>query len=364
MNRLYFMDNLRSFAICLVVIFHLTLLYTEFTPVQNPIPESYNGMFMGISSLINGPLLNSIMFFIAGFFAFETYRRKGGLSFAKDKLIKLGIPYIGGLIVLAPVTQYIANHSWGKDDNFFQFWLKDFFLPKTITPHHLWFIGILLIFFVMAIPFFNVVQKNKKEIRHKRYVQNIIIALFLAGMFFAYFGLGFFYKPYDFTSIYIINFPPMVLPIYAAYFILGVYAYFQNWFSIEHKQYIFPWAIAYIVFLILNIGTFIVIPTALADNHPLLAIAFIGSTFTGILLLIGIFKRFTNKITNFTSWVSKNSYGTYIFHYCIVFLVVYFMRDIPIPFMVKYVVQCIFCPCIIWAFAGLLKRYTPLKKTL
>jgi hypothetical protein len=280
MNRLYFMDNLRSFAICLVIIFHLTLLYTEFTPVQNPIPEAYNGIFMGISSLINGPLLNSIMFFIAGFFAFATYRRKGGLSFVKDKLIKLGIPYIGGLIVLAPVTQYIANHSWGKDDNFFQFLLKDFFLPKTITPHHLWFIGILLIFFVIAIPFFNVLQKNKKEIRHKRYVQNIIIVFFLAGMFFAYFGLGFFCKPYDFISIYIINFPPMVLPIYAAYFILGVYAYFQNWFSIEHKQYIFPWAIAYIIFLILNIGTFIVIPTALADNHPLLAIAFIGSTFT------------------------------------------------------------------------------------
>jgi peptidoglycan/LPS O-acetylase OafA/YrhL len=358
------MDNLRSFAICLVIIFHLTLLYTEFTPVQNPIPESYNGIFMGISSLINGPLLNSIMFFIAGFFAFETYRRKGGSSFVKDKLVKLGIPYIGGLIVLAPLTQYIANHSWKKGGNFFQFWLKDFFLPKVITPHHLWFIGILLVFFVVSIPFFKVLQKNKKEAQHKRFIQNVIVLLFLMGMFFAYFGLGFFYTPYDFISIYIINFPPVVLPVYASYFILGIYAYFQNWFSIKHKQYIFPWAIMYIVFLILNIGTFIVIPTALADNHPLLAIAFIGSTFTGIMLLIVVFKRFANKKTNFASWISKESYGAYIFHYLIVFLVVYLMRDIPIPFMAKYIFQCIFCPCIIWSLAGLLKGYTPLKEIL
>ena len=68
------MDRFRSFTIFLVVIFHPTLLYTEFSPVQNHIPDMYNKIFMGISTLINGPLLNSIMFFIAGFFAFETYQ--------------------------------------------------------------------------------------------------------------------------------------------------------------------------------------------------------------------------------------------------------------------------------------------------
>jgi hypothetical protein len=358
------MDRLRSFAIFLVIIFHLTLLYTEFSPVQNSVPEIYNGIFMGISSLINGPLLNSIMFFIAGFFAFGVYQRKGSLSFLKDKLKKLGIPYIGGLIILAPLTQYIANRSWGENRNFFHYWSKDFFLPKTIVPHHLWFIGILLVFFIVSILFFKLLQKNKHEIQHKRYVQNIIIFLFLVGTFFAYFGLGFFWTPYDFVSIYIINFPPVVLPIYAAYFALGIYASFQNWFSNNRKQYIFPWAIAYSLFLILNIGTFVVIPTALEDNHPLLAIGFIGSTFTGIMLLIAIFKKYANKTSRLTSWISKNSYGAYIIHYFIVFLVVYLMRDISLPFFIKYIIQSILCPCVVWILASLIKRYTPLKNIL
>jgi fucose 4-O-acetylase-like acetyltransferase len=59
--------------------------------------------------LINGPLLNSIMFFIAGFFAFGAYQRKGSLLFIKDKLKRLGIPYLGGLILLSPLTHYIAK---------------------------------------------------------------------------------------------------------------------------------------------------------------------------------------------------------------------------------------------------------------
>jgi hypothetical protein len=349
------MDRLRSFTIFLVIIFHLTLLYTDFSPVQNNVPETYKGIFVGVSSLINGPLLNSIMFFIAGFFAFGVYQRKGGLAFLKDKLKKLGIPYIGGLIILAPLTQYIANCSWGKNGNFFHYWSKEFFLPETITPHHLWFIGVLLVFFIVSIPFFKLLHKKEHEIQRKGYVQNVIVLLFLVGTFLAYFGLGFFWTPYDFVSIYIINFPPVVLPIYAAYFVLGIYASFQNWFPNERKQFIFPWAIAYSLFLMLNIGTFAVVPTALEENHPILAISFFGSTFAGIMLLILIFKRYANKTSKLMSWISKNSYSAYIIHYFVVFLVVYLMRDISLPFFIKYIIQGILCPLIIWVLAGFIK---------
>ena len=94
-NRLYFMDSLRAFTIWLVLFFHLSLLYTAFQAVQNPVPEQYTGIFMGISALINGQMLNSIMFFTAGFFAFETYRKKGCVS---DIFKRPGLPYIAGFI--------------------------------------------------------------------------------------------------------------------------------------------------------------------------------------------------------------------------------------------------------------------------
>jgi hypothetical protein len=188
--------------------------------------------------------------------------------------------------------------------------------------------------------------------------------LFLLGTFFIYFVLNFFYKPYDFISLYIINFPPAVLPIYAAYFALGVYASFQKWFSGERKEYIYPWTITYAISLVLYMGTFIVIPTAMEINHPLLAAAFTVSLFSGVMSMAAIFKKFGNKNTKFNLLLSRNSYGSYIIHYFIVFLTVYLMRNVSLPVIVKYIIQGIFCPCLIWSISGLLKNYTPLKKIL
>jgi hypothetical protein len=364
------MDTLRGFTIFLVVIYHVTLIYTEFTPVQkylillDPVPETYKGLFMGILTLTSGPLLNSLMFFIAGFFAFGAYQRKGGLLFFKDKIKKLGIPYLGGLITLAPLTLYIANRSWGKDDSFPRFWLKEFFLPRTINPQHLWFIGVLLIFFIISIPVFGFLRKRKQETRHKRCTQKIMIIFFLLITFLFYFGLNFRYRTYTFISIYIIKFPPVLLPLYAAYFALGVYASFQKWFSGGRKEYIYPWAVTYTLSLILYMGIFVIIPTSMEANNPLMALAYTVSIFSGIMLMIAVFKRYANKETKFIAWFSRNSYGAYLLHYLIVFGLVYLTRTISLPVMVKYIAQCVFCPCLAWVLAGLLKSYTPLRRIL
>lgn len=369
-DRLYFMDSLRGFTILLVVIFHLTMSYAELAPVQkafirlDSVPEAYKGFFTVVMALLNGPSLNSIMFFIAGFFAFGTYQKRGCLSFLKEKLIKLGIPYLGGFIILAPLTQYIVNRSWGENGNFPQYWLREFFLPGSITPQHLWFIGILFIFFIISMPVFTLLQKRKQETIHKRCARNIIIILFLIITFFLYFGMNCLYKPYNFINIFIIRFPPAVLPFYAAYFALGVYASFQKWFYGEHKEYIYPWAILYMLSLILYFGTFIIIPETREENHPLMAFAFTVLVFSGLMLLMTVFKKYANKTSKFISWFSKNSYGAYIIHYFIVLWVVYLMREMPLPIIIKYIAQCIFLPCIIWILSGLLKGYTPLRRIL
>jgi peptidoglycan/LPS O-acetylase OafA/YrhL len=361
------MDYLRGFTILLVVIFHLTLLYTPFNSVfvNNPVPEKYSGLFMAISFLINGTFLNTIMFFIAGFFAFGAYKRKGGLSFTKDKLKRLGLPYLGGLIILAPLTQYIAEHSWGKADNFFDYFLKEFFLPGTITPGHLWFIGMLLLFFLISLPVFAVLKNRKREIHHKAHKQIIILAIFLIVTFLLYWGMNFLYKPYAFISFYILDFPPALLPLYASYFALGIYASFQKWFiDSERKEHIFPWAILYLLSLILSIGMFVIMPNSTEANSPLMAVFYTVSILSGVMLSLTVFKRFLNKPLKRLAWVSQNSYGAYILHYFILFLTVYLMRELQWPVMVKFITQCIFCPGVIWVLSASLKKFTPLRNIL
>jgi hypothetical protein len=371
-GRLNFPDTLRTFTIGLVVFHHVTILYTpqfQFvnTFVRNPVPDKFNLFFLLLLVLISGPMLNAIMFFIAGYFAFASYEKRGARAFVKDKLKKLGIPYLLGLAILSPFTLFITRLSRGGNVSLSRFWIREFFLPKTISPLHLWFIGILLIFFIVFTPLLARLEKKKNpETRENHCSRTLMYILFLLVTFAVYFGLNFFYKPYNFLSIYIVNFPVLMLPIYAGYFLLGIYASRRGWFNNENKEYVFPWVMAFAANTVLYFGTVVIadIDPGLEINHPLLAFASNGMTFSGVFLMIAVFRKYQNKTSLIKAWLLKNSYGAYIVHYLIVFGLVYFMLEMPLPVLVKYLIQILICPCLAWIAAGLLKKYTPLRNLL
>jgi hypothetical protein len=273
-SRLDFLDVLRTFTIGLVVFHHVTLLYipqfqiaNKF--VRNPVPDKFSTLFLLLIFLISGPMLNAIMFFIAGYFVFASYEKRGARAFVKDKITRLGIPYLFGLVILAPFTLFIARLSWDGNVKPGHFWIKEFFLPKTISPLHLWFIGILLFFFIVFTPLLGWLKKKKNEETGRKNYPRILIGktgvhtprlasvkfiitekvvtrssdrgmtpvstinflsnedtsglaprffiyiLFLFATFAVYFGLNIFFKPYTFLSVYIVDFPLVMLPIYA-----------------------------------------------------------------------------------------------------------------------------------------------------
>jgi hypothetical protein len=365
-KRIYFLDHLRIFTITMVIVYHVTLLYTNaFEFVQNPVPDGYDPLFMTMTFLINGPMLNSIMFFIAGYFVIGSYKKKGGPQFAKDRLRRLGIPYLFGLLILAPLAQYIANRSWGSNVGLMEFWFTEFFQPETIDPHHLWFIGILLLFSLASIPIISRLQYwNVQAVGSNHHVPSRVYILFLVLTFVLYYGMGFFYEPQVFISFYILDFSPVMLPIYAAYFALGVYASMKMWFTDEHTVRVFPWVVAYAANFLLYAGTLVIKdinPIEDAGNDPLLAFATNGMTFAGVMLLIALFKKFFNKRSDGMLRLSAHSYNTYIVHYLIVYVVVYLMSNINIPIIGKYIFQVILCVFISWIIATFLKERTPLR---
>jgi hypothetical protein len=357
------MDNLRAFVIVLVVIYHVTMLYTGVMDglfVKNPVPDQYKMIFMILNVIISAPLLNSIMFFIAGYFTFVSYMKKGSLKFIKEKLIKLDIPYLVLLTTFAPLTEYISARSWGSDKNLARFWF-DFFKPEIIAPQHLWFIAVLLFFFFISLPILSFLKKKQIKIETQKPKTRIpILLLFLLVTFILYYCMNQFYESYSFVSIYITNFPPVLLPIYAFYFALGIYASIRKWFSGDNAELVYPWVVAYAVGNVLFLG---VIGAGIdpLKSHPLIAFAHSFCILSGVMLLMVVFKKSFNKTSSKTTWVVKNSYGAYLIHYLIVFAFVYFMRNVPVLFIVKYFIQIIICPCIVWIISALLKRYTPLK---
>ena len=155
-----------------------------------------------------------------------------------------------------------------------------------------------------------------------------------------------------------------MLPIYAGYFLLGIYASRHGWFNGENKEHVFSWAAAFAANTVLYFGTLVIDDIEPETNHPLLAFAASGMLFSGVFLLITVFKKYQNKTSSIKAWLSKNSYGAYIVHYLIVFGIVYLMLEMPLPVIAKYIIQIFVCTCLAWITAGLLKRYTPWRNLL
>jgi peptidoglycan/LPS O-acetylase OafA/YrhL len=166
------------------------------------------------------------------------------------------------------------------------------------------------------------------------------------------------------VSIYIVDFPAVMLPVYAGYFLFGVYASRREWFNSENREYVLLWAAAFAANTLLYFGTLFATGVEPEANHPLLAFATNGMTFSGVFFMIAVFRKYQNKTSSMKAWLSKNSYGTYIVHYPVVFGIVYLMLKTPLPFISKYIIQIFICPCISWICAAILKRYTPLRNLL
>jgi hypothetical protein len=90
-----------------------------------------------------------IMFMIAGYFAPMVLERKGIALFWNDKLKRIVLPWIGGVLFIAPFIAYSSLFSrMDTPPNYFAFWKNDFFGPYYQQAHY-WFLGVLALFFLI-----------------------------------------------------------------------------------------------------------------------------------------------------------------------------------------------------------------------
>ncbi len=95
-NRIYFFDNLRTFMIFLVVLYHAGLVYESsgisayFWIVDDPSTNNLSG----ILNLIIDIFIMPTLFFISGFFTPLSMKNKKGWAFLKSKFKRLIIPWI------------------------------------------------------------------------------------------------------------------------------------------------------------------------------------------------------------------------------------------------------------------------------
>ena len=56
----------------------------------------------GAFLLINDTFFMALMFFVSGLFIWQSLRGKGSVSFLRDRILRLGIPFLFGVSVILP----------------------------------------------------------------------------------------------------------------------------------------------------------------------------------------------------------------------------------------------------------------------
>jgi hypothetical protein len=307
-----------------------------------------------------------IMFFIAGYFALPSLGKRGPRAFLKEKFVRIGLPWIVGVLLLAPPTAYLIYYTRAVPLTFFQFWAGEFW-GEGFQQSVYWFLGMLLFFFLLLSLIYTFSEKLQLAQRHLKQPSWKLFAGFWALMTLGMFLMNQLFPEADtwFNRWYILVFQPLRLPLYFGYFILGLYAYLNGWFSEDgYRPRLVLWAgLALLSGLLYLAYRLFVMP---ASPQPILLIqagyAVLFNTFCLSALLAGtaFFQRKVNRAGPFWSSLSLSCYGIYFIHPLILYPLAYLFVPVSLSLLLKAPLVITLGLLISWAISALVLTKSPL----
>ena len=346
MRRVIFLDNLRYLMVLLVVVLHAAISYGNFVPWW--CVKDTGSVFIDILLLALDSFLMPVLYFIAGYFALPSFQQKGVGRFLQAKLTRLGLPVLIVVPLISPTWAYLYHYTRNGASyplTFPEYWAAymkragDFHVGviKSIDhfgQSHLWFMSLLLCFFVgfalVAGRKNHTTTAPKMESRSADSSGNSILLIllivgvlstlstFAAKLMFA--GPS---NPQPWISIGpLLLFQPERIIMYLLFFIMGVTAFRQQWFTrstIPGHAAVW-WGSALLFFF-----SVLAILKPLMGNFSegkLLVFVFFR-TFFCVWLLIAFSKSAAarwNQASRISTRLAQNSYHIYIVHFLIVIL--------------------------------------------
>lgn len=339
-DRIVFFDNIRYLMVLLVVVLHSACGYSNYTTWWTV--NDTNSIFFDYLLLILDIFLMPTLFFISGYFALPSLQQKGKWLFIKSKMKRLGIPWLLGVVLLAPIINYIYLYSRGNSLKLWSLWsifvnnLKGAlsfhtgFITSSLQFNHkyFWFISLLLFFFIV----FAFLHDGKNRRLPGLFsstqpkapgVKSILRVLFLVSVLTAlitFFIYGIFHEtPNKDPWIIIgglIQFQASRIVLYISCFSVGIYAFSKKWFINGKKPGHF------IFWIILSIGLMYFQVKGLAllrTNFSIgLALSWVLMrtflVFTVLLALISFGIKYWNSPSKINRQLAANSYNIYLLH--------------------------------------------------
>jgi surface polysaccharide O-acyltransferase-like enzyme len=185
LERRYDLDALRVLAVLLLIPFHSARVFDVFDPFYVKNPETSEGLSWAVVAFLN-PWHMPLLFVLAGAATWLALGHRGPKAYAGERTKRLLIPFLFGVLVIVPPQGFLASHFRGSHVSVASF-LGDYWTVEgdlsgytgSWTPAHLWFIGFLFIFSLVALPLF--VRWHGRQIRTRWLLFAMPLVLLLAN---------------------------------------------------------------------------------------------------------------------------------------------------------------------------------------
>ncbi|MBR6172826.1 MAG: acyltransferase [Eubacterium sp.] len=320
-----YIDNLRWITVSLLILYHTAMAYNTWGEANYIFFEEVNP----IASIVTfiSPWFMPLMFLLAGVASSYSLRKRGYGAFLRERLVRLGIPLLLGILILTPILSYVADvtHN-GYSDGFFKHYGIFFgrFTDLTgydggFTMAHLWFLAVLILISFLSVAILRICRtgmchgndviesesyKNERDQNRSGTKTKVILGVLLSILSIATFDVRFGGKP---------------LILYLGVYFLGYYI-FSDPESVDRISR-FKW-IFVIVFLAVSI-TDVVLFIYVKGYETLNTICNYVAFAVAIPALISLghdHLDFQNRISVFNA---KISYTFYILHFPVVVLLQY-----------------------------------------
>ena len=342
-KRIYFLDNLRTFMIFLVVVVHAGLIYEKsgFAASWWIVYDPSNSDLPGLLFFSLDIFIMSTIFFISGFFTPLSVKNKNSWVFIKSKFKRLIIPWIFAVLTLVPLYKIIFLYSRNLPQHN---WTSYFHWSNGIwSQNWLWFLPVLFLFDILYL----LLSKVKTKTANLNLLISVI-SIFLIGVTYSFsFDI---FKWQGWTKTIFIDFQNERLLIYFMLFLLGSLCYRLKIFETKSpgkKLYLAlnstVWIpiILYLVFFLyplLKPGNYI-----FSENVDTLVkwINFHLSLLSMLYILINTFRYYFYKHGKISEDLKNNSYNVYIIHIVVMGGIALTMLNTEIHAMLKYLILII-----------------------
>lgn len=151
-GREVYLDNLKVVLIATIIAIHAVLGYAglvevwTYTELRETTLSPVTEFVVFVLAAPFGFFLIGLLFLVAGLFTAPSVQRKGVPAYTRDRLLRLGVPYLGYVLVVQPAVTYLLGHPLGDaPGSFWQEYLAEDGSHR-LDSGPLWFVGTLLIF--------------------------------------------------------------------------------------------------------------------------------------------------------------------------------------------------------------------------